>query len=345
MNIKANSHPKTACPELVCPKCKGKLSRSSSDQGECQTCGFKYPITFGIPDLRYPAVKEPHPSEVQKTNQLIAAYETSTFNQLVSVHVSMQDVDASDELIQIYTEYRSGQLVRGAQFTTMFLDRLATRFSLPDSQVALDLGCGSGASLVTLGNQFTHVLGIEPQLNELLLAKKFCEEQGIHNVTFAQAYAQHLPFLASQISFVTAQNVLEHVFTVDEALIEIARVLKPKGCFAADSRNRFDLFLPEPHVKVRWVGLFPRAWANTYVRWRIGIDYDFAHAQLLSYWDLRRGLSRAFRSRYEIAFPQVSAYNFPPQLDHVFTQLEKIRFIAKPVLIIFPSHLVLAQKQ
>ncbi|MEM9775789.1 MAG: methyltransferase domain-containing protein [Chloroflexota bacterium] len=333
------------CPELICPKCKGELSQLSIRKGQCKTCDFQYPIQFGIPDLRYPVEQEPDASEQWKTDQLIADYETSSFEELVSTHVSMQDVEASEELIAIYKKYRSGQLERGSQLANMFLERLKTRFSLPDYHTALDLGCGSGAGLVTLSRKFIHVLAIEPQLNELILAKKFCEEQGLTNITFAQAYAQHLPFEESQFSFITAQNVLEHVFTVDEVLVEIERVLKDKGCFAADSRNRFDLFLPEPHVKLRWVGMFPRAWANSYVKWRIGIDYDFVHAHLLSYWDLRRGLSSAFQSRYEIVFPQVSAYNFPSQLDAVFKQLENIKFIARPLLTIFPSHLILAQKQ
>ena len=345
MDDLANTSEKIAQPKLVCPKCKGELIQLSDTNGKCNDCDFQYPIYFGISDLRYPAETEPDKAELHKTEQLLAVYETSTYEELASVHVSLQDVEASEGLIAIYTEYRTGQLARGSQLANMFLERLATYFSLPDSHTALDIGCGSGAGLVTLAHQFTHVLGIEPQLNELILAKKFCEEHGLANVTLAMAYAQHLPFLESQFSFITAQNVLEHVFTVDEVLLEVARVLKADGCFAADSRNRFDLFLPEPHVKLRWVGMFRRAWANAYVKWRIGIDYDFAHAHLLSYWDLRRGLSGAFQSQYEIAFPQVSAYNFPSQLDNVFSQLEKVRFIAQPMLTIYPSHLVLAQKQ
>ncbi|MEM8859570.1 MAG: methyltransferase domain-containing protein [Chloroflexota bacterium] len=345
MDNQTSSSPNNFIPELVCPKCKGTLVKLNDNVGRCEACGFEYPIRFEIPDLRYPHVQDPPEKELLITEKLIADYKTSTFQELVTTYFSLQDVNASEELLAVFKEYRTGQLERGSQLANMFMERLSTRFTIPDNQLALDLGCGSGAGLDTLAHQFSHVLAVEPQINELILAKKFCEERGHHNVTFVQAYAQHLPFLENQFSFITAQNVLEHVFTIDEVLLEIARILKSNGCFAADSRNRYDLFLLEPHVKLRWVGMLPRAWANPYVKWRIGIDYDFAHAFLLSYWDLRRGLSAAFQKQFDIVFPSVSAYNFPKRFDKVLGYLEKITFVEKMLLTIFPSHLVLAQKE
>ena len=330
---------------VICPSCKGELDELETSTTQCRSCGLQYRTVFGIPDLRYPVGKLENEPERVLAERLIAAYPGSQYLDLVDLFFSSVDVsNIPGRLVSLYKRHRSRQLSRGSQFTNMFLVRLKEHYDLPDFAWALELGCGAGAGLVALARHYTNVIGIDPSLPRLILARKFCDENNIQNVQLVQAYGQQLPFLDNSFSYVTAQNVLEHVFDIDNVLAEVARVLKPSGCFVADSRNRYDVFFPEPHVQLRGVGLLPRAWANSYVRWRLGISYEAFHTRLLSYGDLRRALRKSFGDQCRIVIPRVSAYDMPKKWDALLASLERVEWLRQWLVVIFPTHLALAQK-
>jgi SAM-dependent methyltransferase len=194
-----------------------------------------------------------------------------------------------------------------------------------------------------LAKQFHQVIGIDSYLPVLLLAKKLLKDQGVGNVTLLQAYAQNIPTRNDCIDYAIAQNVIEHLIDVESALREIRRVLRHGGCFCGDSRNRFDLFFPEPHVKLRWVGLFPRRLQPWYVRKFRGVSYSEWHCCLQSWWGLRRSARRAFGPSARIVLPLVSAYGHPTNVDKGVEWLDKVPILKDLVLLVFPSHLLVAQ--
>ncbi len=226
----------------------------------------------------------------------------------------------------------------------MFLARLQAWTPLAGNTRALDLGCGDGVGLLPLARRFHHVVGLEPDLSQLILARKLCEEHAISNVQLVQGYGQQLPFPDEHFNYVTAQNVLEHVFEADQVVAEVARVLEGGGGFAADSRNRYDLFFPEPHVQLHGVGLLPRRLTNAYVRWRIGTSYDLFHTRLLSYGDVRRALWRSFGPHFRIVLPRVVAYGISERWDRRLAAIERIPLLSGPLIVFFPTHLALARK-
>jgi len=63
--------------------------------------------------------------------------------------------------------------------------------------------------------------------------------------------------------------------------------------------DRFDLFFPEPHVKVRWVRLLLQSRTKPYVRWRTGVGYDATY--LLSPADRSRGLRANLGQQWVLA--------------------------------------------
>jgi SAM-dependent methyltransferase len=138
-----------------------------------------------------------------------------------------------------------------------------------------------------------------------------------------------------------AINVLEHIFETRKLLSEINRVLTTGGLFSGDSRNRFDLFFPEPHVNIRWLGLLPRSWVRPYVRWRKDIDYDEMHARLLSYRELRSALASTFGDNWLVVIPELSVYGVSGWIKNLVTTLDTI---VHPLMIrLSPSHWVLAR--
>ena len=282
-------------------------------------------------------------TEAAIVSSLLASYADADYSRLTEIYLETINTEkVPDHLVQHYKTYKLAALNRGKQFANMFLKRLSAHFAISDTNVALELGCGSGAGMVALANSFAHVVGLDPGLPNLILAHKLCEESEITSVQFVCAYGQEMPFADNSFDYVSAQNVLEHVFDADAVMIEIVRILNQKGCFVGDSRNRFDLFFPEPHVNLRWVGMLPRSWAAPYIRWRLDTAYN--HTYLLSYWNLRKALHKGFGTQWQIVFPSTVTYGGKHGIDRILYALEKIPLIAKPLLWIFPSHLALAQK-
>jgi ubiquinone/menaquinone biosynthesis C-methylase UbiE len=223
----------------------------------------------------------------------------------------------------------------------MFQKRVLERFTILGTRVALDIGCGVGGSSQILSNQFEWVIGVDIDLISLILAQKYIEEQGTTNVLLVCAYAQKLPVPDRIVDYAIAQNVLEHLFDVETALGEVNRILRVGGCFCGDSRNRYDLFFLEPHVKLRWVGFWPRKWQAWYV-WQFR-QTTYEHTQLLSLLELKRCTRAIFGKSAVVTFPYSAAYNRPAKWDRIIMTIEKIPLFKWLALLIFPSHLLIAQ--
>ena len=98
---------------------------------------------------------------------------------------------------------------------------------LSEAGRVLDVGCGDGqvARLAhRLGAEV--VAGVDPTWNQISVA---AARGG--GPSFARADAAALPFADGCFDAVVACLVFEHIRTVDEAIAEVARVLRPGGAF------------------------------------------------------------------------------------------------------------------
>jgi ubiquinone/menaquinone biosynthesis C-methylase UbiE len=271
---------------------------------------------------------------------LVDGYESADFAELLDLRMRLDP--GFGDLIGHETEYMRKIQSRGSVMVNMFHDRLDERFSHDGRCAALDVGCGTGAALLGLSQQYEIVVGIDPSLPGLILARKALETAGRRNVQLVQAFGQRIPCANNTFDYVNALNVVEHVFEIEAVMGEVHRVLDVGGRFGADSRNRYDLFTPEPHVKLRLVGWMPRGWAVRYVRLRRRVEYD--STRLLSYGDLEKALQTYFASQFQITYPLVSAYGVAAHWDQVIRAMERMPRIGSMLLRFFPAHLVLAQK-
>ena len=292
-------------------------------------------------DLRWPPPKEDL-TESKVLRDMLNQFETSTFEDLLILRY--QNHELSKQSLNLYQEYRVNLQDRGMRMVDMFQKRLLDYYALPGNQVALDIGCGVGASSSYLAKGFQWVIGLDPSLPDLLLARKFFEEGNVKNVYLMQAYAQNIPLRGNCVEFVVAQNVIDHLFSVEVAFREVHRVLRGGGCFCGDSRNRFDLFMPEPHVKLRWVGFFPRKFQPWYVnKFR---KRSYSSAKLLSLFELAKHATLVFNNS-KVVFPLVSAYFdvSSSRWDRIIKLIEYIPVLRTAMLSIFPSHILLALKK
>ena len=332
-------HPDEFCKSyLRCPQCHHPF-----EPGRCEQCGAQFQETLGIWDLRHPANTSVDSRDSPIVQELVKRYDTLSFQALADFLRRNRFQDYTEDVLDHMQARSKDSYDLGQQRTTMFQDRLFQHFTLPDTRVALDLGCGYGTTSVPLAQQFTSVVSIDIDLSVLILARKYLEEQNITNATLLQAAAQNLPLRGESVDYVMAHNVIEHLFDVKPALQEIQRILSPGGCFCGDSRNRYDLVFPEPHVRVRWVGLMPRKFQSSYVWWRKGVDYADMHARLLSWWELRRYARAVFGRSMRIVLPSASAYGQSARVDQWLSRLERQPGLRTAIMWFFPSHMLLAQ--
>lgn len=102
----------------------------------------------------------------------------------------------------------------------------------PNSRV-LDVGCGSGwATRVLAGYAFDgRVTGIDISDEMVQLAR--ASSADYKNVDFQLASAEQLPFETNEFTHVFSMESLYYYRNIPKALMEIQRVMKPGGLFAA----------------------------------------------------------------------------------------------------------------
>lgn len=318
---------------LRCPNCLSALADNS-----CTECATAFNQVLGILDLRWPQVTYSY-SETTQIEQMVKSYNTVSFSELVAIR--FQGSDLPYEIRMDYERYAANPNIRSRKMLNMFWQKVTQYYPEPQNDVALDLGCGVGASSKILATQFEYVVGVDVDIISLILAKKYLEENGVDNVLLIQAYAQKLPLRNRFVTYTMAQNVLEHLFEVEVALREVKRVMRVSGCFCGDSRNRYDLLFKEPHAKLRWVGFWPRRRQAWYVKRFRQITYD--HTHLLSLTELKRFAQNVFGSSITISFPSGAAYDRSDKWDRLINVLGRVPIINWLALFFFPSHLLLAQ--
>ena len=95
---------------------------------------------------------------------------------------------------------------------------------------ALDIGCGPGLTTEALAlavGQQTPVVGVDIAPPMLAIARERCDQYAA--VSFEHADVTQLPFDDGQFDIALASQVYEYVEHVDQALEELARVVRPGG--------------------------------------------------------------------------------------------------------------------
>jgi len=91
----------------------------------------------------------------------------------------------------------------------------------------LDLGCGDGQVSRLLAGRGARVVGVDPTWNQIRVA----HERG-GGAAYARSGAAALPFADASFDAVVACLVFEHIDDLDDAIAEVARVLRLGGQFS-----------------------------------------------------------------------------------------------------------------
>jgi len=101
----------------------------------------------------------------------------------------------------------------------------------------LDVGCGGGLLAEELGRMGCRVTGVDPSQQSIRSAKEHAASAALP-IAYFVAPAERLPFASGTFDIVCCCDTLEHIEHLQEALAEIARVLKMGGVFIYDTVNR-----------------------------------------------------------------------------------------------------------
>jgi SAM-dependent methyltransferase len=93
----------------------------------------------------------------------------------------------------------------------------------------LDAGCGGGGMPLSLAEEASRVVGIDPAERFQDAGVRLGRERGIRNLYFALADGMALPFRNGSFDLVLSHAVIEHVADAPLYLRECARVLAPEG--------------------------------------------------------------------------------------------------------------------
>jgi SAM-dependent methyltransferase len=238
---------------FVCPRCKGALADEASSYRCCQ-CENEYPVLFGIPDFRirsdrYLSLEE----ERDKARRLFEFGEHAPFNELVRYYYSIT-FDLPDNMARRY----QASILAGTERAKSILQELTPR---GDSDLMVDIGCGTGGLLLAAQGRFSGIYGVDIALRWLVIAQKRLRENNA-TATLVCADAEAMPFPRQSFVKAIAVDLLEHVYDVDNTIREIAEILKPNGVLWLSAVNRYCVG-PHPLTGVWAVGYLPagpRSW-------------------------------------------------------------------------------------
>jgi ubiquinone/menaquinone biosynthesis C-methylase UbiE len=323
---------------LACPDCQGALE-ATDRYFTCRSCANRFPSWLGIVSLIHGSERDLDPI----SKLLLDAFPHSSFEDLLKLRTpSFSTPDA--KLLERYRAYRQNMMQRGRAFYEMARISARSQQENVGNQVAIALGCGVGASMACMARDFAHVLGVDPSLPDLLLARKAFDELGARNVTLAHCFGERMPVSTAAIDFIIAENVLEHVQELGSVLQEVGRVLKPDAVFVGDCANRFNMLRPEPHVHLWGVGLLPRQWQARYVMWRRNFQGYDKSVHLKSYGHLLSELRSRLGPTSTIECPRPVTFGFSKRIDDVLAVIDRLPLLRVMLLSIFPVFVAVGRR-
>ncbi len=124
------------------------------------------------------------------------------------------------EVVDFYHRYRRG-------YPPAVIDTLVQAFELTKDDIVVDLGCGTGQLALPIAGRVRAVVGVDPEPDMLLRARRAASEQGVTNVSWMAGADTDMPTLGALLGNRTVGAV-----TIGQALhwmnhVKLFRALVP----------------------------------------------------------------------------------------------------------------------
>lgn len=139
---------------------------------------------------------------------------------------------------------------------------LAVQFARPQPEdVALDVSTGAGHMAMALAPHVARVMATDLTPQMLAAARCLATERELHNVEFQVADVRALPFRDGSFDIVTCRMAAHHYPRLEDAVREMARVLRPGGRLVVS-----DTMAPADEVADRFMNALETLRDPTHVR-------------------------------------------------------------------------------
>lgn len=207
---------------LFSPCCQAAMSKKTSQSLQCRKCQNSYKIINGVPILL-----------LKRTNAQVEQQE-KLFN----------------KTYKSLTTYTLHNWQRS--FFQRILESFTTDLRSATQKIYVDVGAGSGYTVIEMAKKGIFSIGIDLSLEGMLRAKKFAQQEGVEkNTAFIVADVTQIPLQHSCIDYVSCIMLLEHLSEDEKCIKEISRILKKNG--------KTFISVPNSYFKM-WPFLWPLYW-------------------------------------------------------------------------------------
>jgi SAM-dependent methyltransferase len=189
----------------ACPTCKREL-QSTDGTLRCNTCKVTYPIRDNIPDFILEDLAQSSSEilrKIERMDGLARIYETKLWYPLV---------------LNLYGGWRSASLEGLAHDIADIVGSV--------HGLILDVACGPGTYGRRVASESRAVYGVDASMGMLRRGVRYVERDHIHNIQFARAKAEALPFPANLFDAVICAGSLHLFSDTVFVLREICRTMK-----------------------------------------------------------------------------------------------------------------------
>lgn len=254
---------------LRCPTCRTAL-RESENRGddvtrlECPGCRGRWPVRFGIPDLRPAGTEDPYLSrdeDLRAAERLSERARAGGFPAALAAYYETNErVSAAQARQFIAGTMAAEERARAVLATWQEWGGFAVQ---AEKVTVVELGCGTGPLLVAAQSPNGRLVGIDVGLRWLVLAAARLRDRGARALLVC-AGGHRLPLADASADVVASESLLENAMPAGGVIAESARVLRPGGWLCLTTANRWSVG-PDPHVGLPLGGWLPeglvRGWA------------------------------------------------------------------------------------
>ncbi len=129
-----------------------------------------------------------------------------------------------------FAEHAHAYATSAAHAAGWDLARLVALVTAHGGRRAVDVGTGTGHTALALARRGVHAIGVDPTPAMLSEAEALAASAGLgHLVQWVRGTAESLPLPSASADIVTCRRAAHHFRDIGQALVEMARVLRPGG--------------------------------------------------------------------------------------------------------------------
>jgi ArsR family transcriptional regulator len=168
------------------------------------------------------------------------------------------------------------KLVRDSLPTAAYQELLLA--SLPDMQIVLEVGVGTGNLLEGLRSRAELVVGVDHSPVMLEQARQRIMHSGLNGIELRLGEMRHLPVLDNEVQWAVLNMVLHHAALPQQVFCELARVLSPGGGITLADLHRHEHEWVRDVMADQWLG-FERSELEG---WLLSAGFELISFQIVS---------------------------------------------------------------